>query len=121
LVTDQVNVVDAVSASESVAVTVTELVPAVIGVPEMTPVDELIERPAGRPVAPNVTGLASAVSWGATIVRPPMAEPETLDWVPGLVTDRLSTFQLSVIEPAVPVVAAPPPAPPPTEIVGAVE
>ena len=50
-----------------------------------------------------------------------MAEPETLDWVPGLVTDRLSTFQLSVIEPAVPVVAAPPPAPPPTEIVGAVE
>jgi len=33
------------------AVTVTVLVAAVVGVPETTPVDVLIVRPAGRPVA----------------------------------------------------------------------
>ena len=38
-----------------------------------------------------------------------MAEPETFDWVPGLVTERLSTFQVSVIDPAVPAAVVPPP------------
>src|ERR1700722_2850398 len=33
------------------AVTVTLLVPAAVGVPEISPVEELIDRPAGRPVA----------------------------------------------------------------------
>ena len=41
-----------------------------------------------------------------------MAVPDTFDWVPGLVTDRLSTFQVSVTEPAVPADAVPPPAEP---------
>ena len=36
---------------ESVAVTVTVLVPAVVGVPEIRPVAALIDSPAGRPVA----------------------------------------------------------------------
>ena len=35
----------------SLAVTVTLLEPAVLGVPEISPVAELIDRPAGRPVA----------------------------------------------------------------------
>ncbi len=35
----------------SVAVTVTDDVPAVVGVPEISPVEALIDNPAGRPVA----------------------------------------------------------------------
>ena len=35
----------------SVAVAVTLELPAVVGVPEIRPVEELIDRPAGRPVA----------------------------------------------------------------------
>ena len=35
----------------SFAVTVVEYVPAVVGVPEIRPVDALIDSPAGRPVA----------------------------------------------------------------------
>ena len=35
----------------SLAVTVTLKVPAVVGVPEIRPVEELIDRPAGSPVA----------------------------------------------------------------------
>ena len=35
----------------SLAVTVTDDVPAVVGVPEISPVEELIDSPAGRPVA----------------------------------------------------------------------
>ena len=45
--------VDAVAPAESVAVTTTDegvLLP-VVGVPVISPVDELMERPAGRPVA----------------------------------------------------------------------
>ena len=50
-----------------------------------------------------------------------MAEPEPLVWVPGLVTDRTSTFQVSVMLPMVPALPLPlPPAPPPVEYVGAV-
>ncbi len=37
--------------AESVTVTVTLDVPAVVAVPEIRPVEELIDRPAGRPVA----------------------------------------------------------------------
>ena len=33
------------------AVTVTLEVPAVVGVPEISPVEELMDSPAGRPVA----------------------------------------------------------------------
>ena len=35
----------------SVAVTVTVDVPAVVGVPEISPVEALIDSPAGRPLA----------------------------------------------------------------------
>jgi hypothetical protein len=112
LVIFQVKLVVAVRVCESVAVTVTEQAQAVVGVPVMAPLEELIERPAGRPVAEKVTELPPVVSWGALMVRELMALPETFDWVPGLVTDRLSTFQVSVTEPAVPVASLPPPAAP---------
>ena len=50
LVTVHVNEVVLDRPNESVAVRVTEQVHAVVGVPVMAPVEELIERPAGRPV-----------------------------------------------------------------------
>ena len=51
LVTVQAKVACPLKPALSVAVTVTEQDPAVVGVPVMEPVDELIESPAGRPVA----------------------------------------------------------------------
>ena len=47
----QVNDADPDAPVVSVAVTVTEDVPAVVGVPLIRPVEELIDRPAGRPLA----------------------------------------------------------------------
>ncbi len=47
----QVKDADPVAPVVSFAVTVTSLLPAVVGVPEIRPVEELIDRPAGRPVA----------------------------------------------------------------------
>ena len=44
-----------------VALSVTLLVPAAVGVPEINPVVVLTERPAGNPVAPKLVGLFSAV------------------------------------------------------------
>ena len=111
LVTFQVNDAVAVSAWESVAVTVTEQAQGVVGVPLTTPPDE-IDSPAGRPVAVYVTELPPVVSWLPVMVRPEMADPDTFDWVPGLVTDRTSTFHVSVMEPAVPAAPVPPPAEP---------
>jgi hypothetical protein len=111
LVMFQVNVVLALNACESVAVTVTEQAHAVVGVPVITP-EELMLRPAGRPVAPNVTELPPVVSCGALMVRELMPLPETFDWVPGLVTDRLSTFQVRETDPALPELPLLPPAPP---------
>ena len=49
--TVHVNDVDPVAPVVSLAKTVTLLVPAAVGVPEIRPVLELIDRPAGRPVA----------------------------------------------------------------------
>src|SRR5256885_6254316 len=46
-----VNVWLAVFCALSRTVAVTEKVPAVVGVPGMTPLDALIDRPAGSPVA----------------------------------------------------------------------
>jgi hypothetical protein len=109
LVMFQVNEVLSLNASESVAVTVTEQAQAVVGVPVMAPLVELIDSPAGRPVAPKVTVLPPVVSWGAAMVRVLMALPDTLDCVPGLVTDRLSTFQVREIEPPAPAASFPPP------------
>ena len=42
---------DLVGLELSVAVTVTDELPAVVGVPEIVPVEALIDRPAGKPVA----------------------------------------------------------------------
>jgi hypothetical protein len=50
-----VNVWVAVACAESVTFTVTEKLPAAVGVPVMTPA-ELIERPLGRPEADQVYG-----------------------------------------------------------------
>jgi hypothetical protein len=47
----QVNAADPDAHVASRAVTVTFEVPAVVGVPEIRPVEELTERPAGSPVA----------------------------------------------------------------------
>ena len=47
----QVKVADPEAPVLSVAVTVTLEVPAVVGVPVISPVEELIDRPAGSPVA----------------------------------------------------------------------
>ena len=49
--TVQLNEAEPEAPVPSVAVTVTLLVPAVVGVPEMSPVEELIDSPAGRPLA----------------------------------------------------------------------
>src|SRR5579871_4080820 len=50
--TVQVNEVEPEAPVPSVTVTVTLEVPAALGVPEIRPVEELIDRPAGRPLAP---------------------------------------------------------------------
>src|ERR1039457_1252622 len=49
--TVQLNVADPVAPVLSLAVTVAFEVAAVVGVPEISPDEELIDRPAGRPVA----------------------------------------------------------------------
>ncbi len=46
----------ALTVAASTTVTVTVEVPAVVGVPEMTPVPALIVRPAGSPVADQLYG-----------------------------------------------------------------
>src|SRR5438552_1915982 len=46
-----------------VALRVTVEVPAVVGVPAMSPVVALIVRPAGSPLAPKLVGLLVAVIW----------------------------------------------------------
>ena len=47
----QLKLADPLAPVVSVAVTVTLEVPPVVGVPEMRPVDELMDSPAGRPPA----------------------------------------------------------------------
>ena len=49
--TVQEKVADPAAPVVSVAVTVTDDVPAVVGVPLIRPVEELIDSPAGRPLA----------------------------------------------------------------------
>ena len=50
----QVKLAVPVRDAASVTVTVTFEVPLVVGLPEMRPVEELIDRPAGSPVADQV-------------------------------------------------------------------
>src|SRR5579875_1538006 len=73
----------AVAPLPSVAVTVTVLVPAVLGVPVIAPVEALIDRPAGRLAAeylsvwPLVASLALTGTETAVPARP--------SWAPGAV------------------------------------
>ena len=81
------------------AVMVTEQVHEVVGVPVIDPVEELIDRPVGRPEALQVR---VAPDWEsvAALVKVEMAEPEALDLAPGLVTTTvLVVFQVKVAEP----------------------
>ena len=68
-----------------------------VGVPLIVPVDELIDSPAGRPVADQVR---VAPDWEsvAESVTGVMAVPVTEDLAPGLVTDTvLVMFQVKLV------------------------
>ena len=54
--------------------------------PETVPVEESIDRPAGRPVADQVKDDTPDWESVAELVRGLMAEPVTLGLAPGLVT-----------------------------------
>jgi hypothetical protein len=82
--TVQVNDADPVAPVASLAETVTLLVPAAVGVPEISPVEELIDRPAGRPVAEYVRVCPEAESEAETCKL--AAVPTVPVWLPGLVT-----------------------------------
>ena len=84
----------------STAVTVTEQAHAVVGIPVTCPVDTLMARPAGRPDTDHVEMVAVDELSEAALTRAEMAEPDTLVWVPGLVTvTTLVTFQVKVADP----------------------
>ena len=96
----QVKVAEPTVPALSVAVMVTEQAHAVVGVPVMAPVEVLIDRPAGSPVADHDEMVAVDDESEADGVRVEMALPDTWDWVPGLVTDTvLVMFQVKVAEP----------------------
>src|SRR5258708_24762031 len=79
----QVKVAEPCAPVVSVAVTVTLEVPAVVGVPEISP-EELIDRPAGSPGAENVRVWPDAES--VALICRPTAVPTVPDRLPGLVT-----------------------------------
>src|SRR5579872_7072934 len=80
----QVNEAEPCAPVVSLAVTVTLLVAAVVGVPVISPVLALIDSPAGRPVADQVSVWPDwesvACIWRLTGV------PTVPVWLPGLVT-----------------------------------
>jgi hypothetical protein len=72
----------------------------VVGVPDTVPVPELTESPAGRSVTDHEVMVALGDKSVAVLVSEVMAEPNRLDWVPGLVTDTTPvTVQVKVAEP----------------------
>ena len=83
LVTAQVKVAEPVKPALSVAVTVTEQVPAVVGVPVMVPVDGVDREPGGQAGGRPGEGGPGRESV-AEAVRALMAVPDTGDWLPGL-------------------------------------
>ena len=102
LVIVQVNVVEPVAPDPSVAVRVTEQVQAVVGVPEIVPVEGSTARPAGRPAADHVTVAVDELSVDE-FASGVMAEPERSDWLPGFVADTvLVIVQVNVVEPEAP-------------------
>ena len=93
----QVKLVDPWAPVVSVAVTVTLNVPVCRGaVPEIRPVEALIDRPLGRPVADHVKVWPAwesvAVNWRLTCVR------RGVDWLPGLLTVTVLATGLTVRE-----------------------
>ena len=87
LVTVQAKEAWPVEPDESVATRVTLEVPAAVGVPEMVPVEELRVRPAGRPVADQVS-VADGEESVAVAPRVTVA-PETEDCAPGSETETM--------------------------------
>ena len=84
----------------SLARTVTDEEPAVVGVPETTPVEALMDRPAGRPVADHDEMVAADDESDALRASAAMALPETDDREPGLVmVTRLVTVQENEVVP----------------------
>src|SRR5512142_587153 len=82
LPTVQVNAASPV-APPLVAVTVTGYVPAVVGLPLITPVAASSDRPGGRPVADQAYAPEPPEACRVRLTGPPTA----VDWSPGLVTD----------------------------------
>lgn len=80
--TVQVKEVEPLAPVESLAVTVTEDEPAVVGEPLMRP-EELIDKPAGRPLAVKVS---EAPPESVAAICKLTAEPTVVVCVPGLVT-----------------------------------
>ena len=71
----------------------------VVGVPVMSPA-ELMDRPVGRPRADQVMVVPADESV-AVLARAVMAEPDGLDWLPGLATATAPvTVQVKLAEPA---------------------
>jgi len=78
LVMVQVNVAEPTAPALSVAVTVTEQAHAVVGVPVTDPVEVLIDRPAGRPVADHEAMVAVDDESEAEPASVLIALPDTL-------------------------------------------
>ena len=102
LVMVQAKLVDPAKPAPSVAVTVTEETPGVVGVPVIEPVEALMASPAGRPVADQVSVAPDWVSLAA-FMSVEMAEPVTFDWFALAVTATvLVIVHEKVAEPAEP-------------------
>jgi len=98
LLTTQLNEADPEAPVPSLAVTVAVDVAAVVGVPVIRP-EELMDRPAGRPVALKVSVWPDAESVALTCRL--TAVPTVELWLPGLVT-------VTVLPPPPPVVVKTP-------------
>ena len=98
----QANVAEPVNAELSVAVTVTELAHAVVGVPVMAPVVALMDSPTGRPTALQVsvaTELVSVPVVGSVAI----ADPDIFDCAAMAATvTLLAIVQAKLVEPEKP-------------------
>ena len=80
-----------------------------VGVPEIRPEAGSMAKPGGRLDADHVPVVEASVeptAWRES------ATPIVEDWAAGVVTEMLSTLKLSVMVPAVPLLALAPPDPP---------
>ena len=110
LTTVQVKLADPANPAPSVAVRVTDEVPAVVGVPVMAPEEPSTERPAGSPVAVKCS-VAVGDESEAEAASGAMDVPDGPDCGPGEVTvTMLEMTQVNVVVPEEP--ADPSPSPP---------